>query len=278
MAKPQIKPAGAYCTSVRPIETRFLLIATTTLMLAKENNTMSKLRLDKFISNMTSLSRTEAVEAIYHNHVTVNGRIKKDPSLKVDPQKDEICRDGVKIDYEEFVYYMLNKPAGVVSATEDKKYKTVVDLIDTARDIAPVGRLDIDTEGLMLLTDDGKLAHRLISPKKHVDKVYYAEVDGNITEEVIAGFMNGMDYGEAKPSAPGKLEVITDNDIIRKINAQKSAAYVTIHEGKFHQIKRMFELYGLKVTYLKRISMGKLVLDETLAPGEYKKISIEDIE
>lgn len=278
-------------------------------MLAKENNTMSKLRLDKFISNMTSLSRTEAVEAIYHNHVNVNGRIKKDPSLKVDPQKDEICMDGVKIDYEEFVYYMLNKPLGVVSATEDKIYKTVVDLIDTARDIAPVGRLDIDTEGLMLLTDDGKLAHRLISPKKHVDKVYYAEVDGNITEEVIAGFMNGMDYGEAKPSEPGKLEVITDNDIIRKINAQKSAdskaylekksditsvssanlekttdifpvsaAYVTIHEGKFHQIKRMFEVYGLKVTYLKRISMGKLVLDETLMPGEYKKISIEDIE
>lgn len=228
---------------------------------------MPKLRLDKFISNMTSLSRTEAVEAIYHNHITVNGRIKKDPSLKVDPDKDEICKDGERIEYEEFVYYMLNKPAGVVSATEDKKYKTVVDLVDTARDIAPVGRLDIDTEGLMLLTDDGKLAHSLISPKKHVNKVYYAEVDGKITEEVVAGFENGIDYGEAKPSEPGKLEIIKD----------AKAAYVTIHEGKFHQIKRMFEAYGLHVTYLKRISMGKLVLDESLALGEYKKIKKEDI-
>lgn len=228
---------------------------------------MPKLRLDKFVSNMTSFSRTEAVERIYHNHITVNGRIKKDPSIKVDPEKDEICLDGERIEYEEFVYYMLNKPAGVVSATEDKKYKTVVDLIGTSREIAPVGRLDIDTEGLMLLTDDGKLAHRLISPKKHVDKVYYVEVDGNITEDVITGFKEGIDYGEAKPSEPGNLEII-----------EPGKAYVTIHEGKFHQIKRMFEVYGLHVTYLKRISMGKLVLDESLAPGEYKKITKEDIE
>lgn len=250
---------------------------------------MPKLRLDKFISNMTKFSRTEAVERIYHNHITVNGRIKKDPAIKVDPEKDEICLDGEKIEYEEFVYYMLNKPAGVVSATEDKKYKTVVDLIDTSREIAPVGRLDIDTEGLMLLTDDGKLAHRLISPKKHVDKVYYAEIDGEISAEVIKGFEEGIDYGEDKPSEPGKLEIITDADIIKKMDASKSsessskgskpvsAAYVTIHEGKFHQIKRMFEVYGLHVTYLKRISMGKLTLDETLAPGAYKKILREDI-
>ena len=226
---------------------------------------MSKIRLDKFISNMTSLSRTEATERIYHNHVTVNGKIKKDPALKVDAEKDEICIDNEKIIYEEFVYYMLNKPAGVVSATEDKKYKTVVDLVESSRDIAPVGRLDIDTEGLILLTDDGKLAHSLISPKKHVDKVYYVEVDGKISAEVIKGFEEGIDYGEDKPSAPGKLEIINDK------------AFVTIHEGKFHQIKRMFNVYGLNVTYLKRISMGKLKLDENLAPGEYKKISREEI-
>ena len=133
-----------------------------------------------------------------------------------------------------------------VSATEDKKYKTVVDLIDTDRDIAPVGRLDIDTEGLILLTDDGKLAHRLLSPKNHVDKVYYVEVDGEITEDVVRGFEEGIDYGEDKPSAPGRLEIITP-----------SSAHVTIHEGKSHQIKRMFLVYGLKVTYLKRIAMGK---------------------
>lgn len=225
---------------------------------------MAKMRLDKYISNMTSLSRTEAVEAIYHNHVTVGGRIKKDPALKVDPIKDEICLKGEKVEYEEFVYYVLNKPAGVVSATEDKKYKTVCDIVKTHRDIAPVGRLDIDTEGLLLLTDDGKLAHELLSPKKHVDKTYYAEVDGNITEEVIKGFEEGIDYGEDKPSMPGKLEVIS---------GEKHAAYVTIHEGKFHQIKRMFEVFGLHVTYLKRISMGKLVLDESLKPGEYVKIT-----
>ncbi len=253
---------------------------------------------------MTKLSRTEATAQVYHNNITVNGRIKKDPALKIDPEVDEICYKGEKIEYEEFVYYVLNKPAGVVSATEDKKYKTVCDLIDSPRDIAPVGRLDIDTEGLLLLTDDGKLAHSLISPKKHVDKVYYAEVDGEITEDVIKGFEEGIDYGEDKPSLPGKLEPISDFEPVGNIepinsfepigniepaNSSVSAAYVTIHEGKFHQIKRMFEVYGLHVTYLKRISMGNLSLDtikiadETtgelrpLNPGEYVKIKKEDI-
>ena len=181
---------------------------------------MAKMRLDKFISNMTKLSRSEAVERIYHNHVKVGGKIKKDPALKIDPEKDEVYLDNDKIEFEEFVYYVLNKPAGVVSATEDKKYKTVVDLIDTEREIAPVGRLDIDTEGLMLLTDDGKLAHRLLAPKNHVDKVYYVEVEGQITEDAVKGFKEGLDYGEDKPSKPGKLEIITP-----------SSAYVTIHEG-----------------------------------------------
>ena len=227
---------------------------------------MAKMRLDKVISNMTKLSRSEAVERIYHNHVRVGGKIKKDPALKIDPEKDEVYLDNDKIEYEEFVYYVLNKPAGVVSATEDKKYKTVVDLIDTEREIAPVGRLDIDTEGLLLLTDDGKLAHRLLAPKNHVDKVYYVEVEGQITEDAVKGFKEGLDYGEDKPSKPGKLEIITP-----------SIAYVTIHEGKFHQIKRMFAVYDLKVTYLKRIAMGNLTLDEALKPGEYKKICREDI-
>jgi len=239
---------------------------------------LAKIRLDKFLSNMTKLSRTEATAAVYHNNVTVNGKIKKDPALKIDPENDEICYKGEKIDYEEFVYYVLNKPAGVVSATEDKKYKTVCELIDTPREIAPVGRLDIDTEGLLLLTDDGKLAHKLISPKSHVDKVYFAEVDGSITDEVIKGFEEGIDYGEDKPSLPGKLEIITST-------AASSSAYVTIHEGKFHQIKRMFEVYSLHVTYLKRIAMGELKLEDMkitdpesgesrpIEPGEYIKIA-----
>lgn len=250
---------------------------------------MPKMRLDKFISNMTSLSRTEATERIYHNHITVNDKIKKDPALKIDPEKDVITLDGEIIEYEEFVYYILNKPAGVVSATEDKKYKTVCDLIDTSREIAPVGRLDIDTEGLILLTDDGKLAHKLISPKSHVDKTYYTEVDGVITTDVVKGFEKGINYGEDKPSLPGKLEIIKDKSVIESMHnaktddmkstseLRKESAYVTIHEGKFHQIKRMFEVYGLKVTYLKRISMGKLILDENLKSGEYRKIGAEEI-
>lgn len=251
---------------------------------------MSKIRLDKYISSQTALTRSEAVIAIYRNRVTVNGRIKKDGAIKVDIEKDEICLDGEKLVYEEFVYYMLNKPQGVVSATEDSKYKTVVELVDTSREIAPVGRLDIDTEGLLLLTDDGKLTHDLLSPKKHVDKTYYAEVDGEITQEVVKGFEEGIEYGEKNPSAPGKLVLIGNSsdvdgasaEILKNIpeknevpNTQK--ALVTISEGKFHQIKRMFNVYGLNVTYLKRISMGKLVLDETLEPGEYKKISKLDI-
>jgi len=244
---------------------------------------MSKMRLDKFISNMTALSRSEAVVYVYRNRITVNGRIKKDPAIKIDPVNDEICLDGEKIEYEEFVYYILNKPAGVVSATEDKKYKTVCDIIGSPREIAPVGRLDIDTEGLILLTDDGKLAHELISPKKHVDKTYYVEVDGIITDDVAKGFEEGIDYGEDKPSLPGKLEIVKDNAIKQEFDSAKSdaveikdytdAAYVTIHEGKFHQIKRMFEVYGLNVTYLKRISMGKMQLSKELAAGEFIKVS-----
>lgn len=246
---------------------------------------MPKMRLDKYISNMTSFSRTEAVERIYHNHITVNGKVKKDPAVKIDPEKDIVCLDNEQIIYEEFVYYMLNKPAGVVSATEDRQYKTVVELVETAREIAPAGRLDIDTEGLTLLTDDGKLIHSIISPKKKVDKVYYAEVDGEITEDVIRGFEEGVDYGESKPSEPGKLVVIDDREVIDMMASKKSpdingvkpvsSAYVTIHEGKFHQIKRMFEVYGLKVTYLKRISIGNLKLGDELLPGEYIKISPE---
>lgn len=245
------------------------------------------MRLDKFISNMTALSRSEAVISVYRNRITVNGKVKKDPSIKVDPDKDEICLDGEKIEYEEFVYYILNKPAGVVSATEDKKYRTVCDLVNSSREIAPVGRLDIDTEGLILLTDDGKLSHELISPKKHVDKTYFAEVDGKISLEVIKGFEEGIEYGEDKPSLPGTLTVIEDDLIKVEFDNAKSdeaeiidyedAAFVTIHEGKFHQIKRMFEVYGLKVTYLKRISMGKMKLPEDLNPGEYVKVKREDI-
>lgn len=226
----------------------------------------TKIRLDKFISSQTNLSRTDAVKAVYHHKVRVNDKMATDPAMKVDILTDDITLNGEKLIYEQFVYYVLNKPAGIISATEDKKYKTVCDLLPKINNLAPVGRLDIDTEGLIVLTNDGKFAHDLISPKRHVDKKYYAKLDGEITEEMIQAFADGFDYGEDKPSLPGKLE-----------RAGEKAAYVTIHEGKFHQVKRMFKTFGLEVLYLQRIEFGKLLLDETLPVGEYKKIKKEDI-
>lgn len=225
-----------------------------------------KIRLDKYISSQTKLSRTDAVKSIYHHKVFVNGKMASDPAMKVDVVSDEITLNGEKLSFEEYIFYLLNKPAGVVSATEDKEYKTVCDLVPKDIPVFPIGRLDIDTEGLIVLTNDGKLAHDLTSPKKHVDKTYYAKIDGPVTDEMIKAFEEGFDYGEDKPSLPGKLEAINENE-----------ALVTIHEGKFHQVKRMFKTFDREVLYLKRISFGKLTLPETLAVGEYIKINKEEI-
>ena len=174
--------------------------------------------------------------------------------------------------YAEFEYYMLNKPAGCVSATSDNLHKTVLELIDTKvrKDLFPVGRLDIDTEGLLLITNDGALAHQLLSPKKHVDKTYYAEIEGMITNEDVVAFKEGLDIGENTLTLPAKL-VILESGTISKIE-------VTIQEGKYHQVKRMFEAVGKRVVYLKRLSMGTLTLDETLKPGEYRQLTPEEIE
>ena len=163
---------------------------------------------------------------------------------------------------------MLHKPAGVVSATEDNREKTVLDLVrpeDRKNGLFPVGRLDKDTEGLLLLTDDGELAHRLLSPKKHVDKTYYAKIDGQVTEEHVKQFREGLDIGDEKKTLPAVLTILLSGPV--------SEIEVTIHEGRFHQIKRMFEAVGCKVTYLKRLSMGSLVLDETLPPEEYRPLT-----
>lgn len=226
----------------------------------------TKIRLDKFISSQTKLSRSDAVKAVYHHKVQVNGRTASDPAMKVDISLDEILLSGEKLTYEQYVYYVLNKPAGVISATEDKEHKTVIDLLPKDIPLFPVGRLDIDTEGLIVLTNDGKFAHDLTSPKHHVDKTYFAKLDGNVTDEMVKAFAEGFDYGEEKPSLPGKLEAIDE-----------SSAYVTIHEGKFHQVKRMFKTFDREVLYLQRVGFGKLRLDENLKTGEYKKISKDDI-
>ena len=179
---------------------------------------------------------------------------------------------GQMVAYAEYEYYMLNKPAGVVSATEDKKDSTVLDLIDEKqrKDLFPVGRLDKDTEGLLLITNDGELAHQLLSPKKHVDKVYFARIDGKVTEEDRRRFAEGLEIGEEKLTLPAYLEILKSEEI--------SEIRLTIREGKFHQVKRMFHAVGKEVIYLKRLQMGSLVLDPRLALGEYRELTGQELE
>ena len=205
--------------------------------------------------------------------VTVNGVAAKKPEQKIDEHKDQITCQGKIASYEKYVYYMLHKPAGVVSATEDKREKTVLDLLkseDRRDGIFPVGRLDKDTEGFLLLTDDGDLAHRL-SPRKHVDKTYYAKIAGSVTEAHIERFREGLDIGDEKKTLPAMLEILASEP-------ETSEIRITIHEGRFHQVKRMFEAVGCKVTYLKRLSMGAVALDETLAPGDYRPLNEKERE
>ena len=184
----------------------------------------------------------------------------------------EATNEGQMVAYAEYEYYMLNKPAGVVSATEDKNDSTVLDLIDEKqrKDLFPVGRLDKDTEGLLLITNDGELAHQLLSPKKHVDKVYFARIDGKVTEEDVRRFAEGLEIGEEKPTLPAHLEILKREEI--------SEIRLTIREGKFHQVKRMFHAVGKEVIYLKRLQMGSLVLDPRLALGEYRELTGQELE
>lgn len=230
------------------------------------------IRLDKYLADMSIGTRTEVKKLIRQGKVAVDGAVVKNPDMKIDAEKQNVICDGQHVAYETYEYYMLNKPAGVVSATTDAKDKTVLDLIDSKKrkDLFPVGRLDKDTEGLLLITNDGELAHRLLSPKKHVDKLYYAKVEGVVTDVDKEAFKKGLDIGEEKLTKPAKLEII--------VSGQISEIELTIQEGKFHQVKRMFEAVGKKVIYLKRLSMGSLKLDESLALGEYRPLSKEELE
>ena len=228
------------------------------------------IRLDKFLADMGYGTRSEVKKEIAKGNVKINGLPVRKPETKIDTEKDEVMYREQPAAYEKYEYYMLNKPAGVISATTDKKEKTVLDLIGEKqrKDLFPVGRLDKDTEGLLLITNDGELAHRLLSPKKHVDKVYYVRVQGELAEEDIRRLAEGIDIGEEKLTLPARL-------VIRK-NGQFSEAEITIQEGKFHQVKRMFHALGKEVVYLKRLSMGTLVLDGNLKPGEYRKLTKEE--
>ena len=228
------------------------------------------IRLDKFLADMGYGTRSEVKKEITKGNVKINGLSVRKPETKIDTEKDEVMYREQPAAYEKYEYYMLNKPAGVISATTDKKEKTVLDLIGEKqrKDLFPVGRLDKDTEGLLLITNDGELAHRLLSPKKHVDKVYYVRVQGELVEEDIRRLAEGIDIGEEKLTLPARL-------VIRK-SGQFSEAEITIQEGKFHQVKRMFHALGKEVVYLKRLSMGTLVLDGNLKPGEYRKLTKEE--
>lgn len=232
---------------------------------------MKKIRLDKYLSEMSVGTRSKVKQMIRKGQVSVNGAVSKKPEQKVDAGEDHIMVNGTEVSFVSEEYIMLHKPAGVVSATKDNHDQTVLDLIKEKKrnDLFPVGRLDKDTEGLLLLTNDGALAHQMLSPKKHVDKTYYATIQGRVTEEDVEAFFNGLDIGEEKLTMPAKL-VIEKADTISEIR-------VTIQEGKFHQVKRMFEAVGKKVLYLKRLTFGPLALDETLKPGEYRYLTEEEI-
>ena len=233
------------------------------------------MRLDKFLVACAVGSRTEVKNVLKSGRVTVNGKKEKSAKLQINEESDQIFFDGQKLEYEEFVYYMMNKPQGVISATEDPKHKTVLDLLDDlarTKEVFPVGRLDIDTHGLLLLTNDGQLAHALLSPKRHVDKTYLAQVRGIMTYEDIETFAQGIPLKDFT-CQPAKLEIVsvdTEND--------RSQICVTIAEGKFHQVKRMVAYCGKEVVDLQRLTMGTLTLDENLKRGEWRRLTKEEVE
>ena len=233
------------------------------------------MRLDKFLVACAVGSRTEVKNFLKSGRVTVNGKKEKSAKLQINEETDEICFDGQKLEYEEFVYYMMNKPQGVISATEDPKHKTVLNLLDDyarAKEVFPVGRLDIDTHGLLLLTNDGKLAHALLSPKRHVDKTYLAQINGVMTDADVETFAQGIPLKDFT-CQPAKLELVS-------IDREKdqSLVRVTIAEGKFHQVKRMVAYCGKEVVDLQRLTMGTLTLDDDLKRGVWRRLSKEELE
>ena len=237
------------------------------------------MRLDKLLAHTGFGTRKEVKKIIRDRYISVNDQIITKPGTKVDPDVDDVRVGGERIYYEEFVYFMLNKPAGVISATEDYVHDTVLDLLEPAdlvQEPHPIGRLDMDTEGLLLLTNDGQLTHQLTSPKKEVDKEYYAFVSGIVTEEDIAKFEEGIlliEDDEDYLTLPAELEIVEIDE-----EANTSEVHVIIREGKFHQVKRMFRAVDKEVLYLKRIRMGALKLDESLELGDYRRLTEDELE
>lgn len=239
------------------------------------------MRLDKLLAELTGLTRSQAREVIGKGRVCVNGEVKRLTAEQVQEESDVLTLDGKELTFQRFVYYMLNKPAGTVSATQDKEAKTVLSLLSAEdrkrRNLFPVGRLDKDTEGLLFLTDDGMLSHQLISPKKHADKLYFAKLARAITEEDIVTFASGMRVDEELTAMPAVLRRLTEAECGAFLPEGGNAAAVTLQEGKFHQVKRMFAATGNEVLYLKRMAMGGVSLDENLKPGEYRELIIDEV-
>ena len=233
---------------------------------------IKKERLDKVLANMGYGSRKDVKRFIKDGRVKVNDTIVLDNEFKVSPYEDQVLFNDEEVLYRKYIYLMMNKPQGLVSSTDDPKTRTVIDLLSEEYLIYkpfPVGRLDKDTEGLLMISNDGKLAHELLSPKKGVDKKYYVEVDGYVEDKYIEVFKDGVTIDDGYKTLPSNLEIINAN-IISKV-------FLTIQEGKFHQVKRMFESIEMKVLFLKRVSMGPLVLDESLNLGEYRELTEEEI-
>ncbi len=229
------------------------------------------MRLDKYLGNMGCGSRKDLKIMIKKGKALVNGKPEKDPGKHVNPDTDKVEFMGHEIGYKPLVYIMLNKPDGYVSATEDSREQTVIELIDGYEhyELFPVGRLDKDTEGLLILSNDGKLAHNILSPKKHVPKIYYATIDGKVTDADIKAFKKGVTLEDGYETMPADLRILQSD--------WESEIELTIMEGKYHQVKRMFESVGKTVTYLKRIQMGALMLDESLELGEYRELTDEEL-
>lgn len=227
----------------------------------------SGMRIDKFLADNFIGTRKEIKALIKSGKVTVNEYPVSDPGMHIDPERDSVKYDGNIINYEPFHYYMLNKPAGTVSTTKEGASVTVVELLakENVKNLSPVGRLDKDTEGLLLLTDDGALLHNLISPSKHIGKEYLVKTEHALTDEDLEKLIAGVDIGDDKPTLPAEAEIKEDG------------LYLTIYEGRFHQVKRMLEAVGNRVTYLKRLRMGGLELDSKLKPGEYRKLTEEEL-
>ena len=232
------------------------------------------MRLDKCLADCGLGTRSEVKSLLKAKRITVNGKVVNNGKVQVNPETDEILFDGEKIQYEEFVYIMMNKPKGVVSATEDNLHKTVLDLIDPLyfkKGVFPVGRLDIDTHGLLLLTNDGELAHRLLSPKKHVTKIYQARVEGVMAAEDAAAFEKGIVLSDGTECMPARLDILSTTQ-------DESIVQILLKEGKFHQVKRMVKACGKTVVDLERLTMGPLKLDESLALGESRPLTEEELE